>query len=899
MNHSPDDQSLEELTLYVLDELEPEQRAAFEARLAEDVTLRQELEQLQGTIRRVQEEVPPAPEWLSSDRLAQLQATARGQASTPRLLRGGRPLAAAAVLMLAVAGTWALMRPSDGPMDATHANANDPTQVAAGDAGRVDAGSNEARHQSSRQRIGANTFDAVDPEEPNVVQLQASGRVDPLATDHSGAHAATTRYDALPSDLAKAVDQPVVEAMDLTMSTGAGGQNALRPAEIASLKAQGYLAKSSTESKTRLGQLRSLGYLGPTATTKDEAARASLEALGYTLETSSGNAEGAASASAPVGDAANSAYSLQRPKSAAPRDEARGAKNDAFGVDAKPIPVPTTATDAGDDGEKTLGEEVWKGTLRHGVYGGVEKRLPTVEQVLESLARRPGETPDAMYFRFWGDNAFVDTGKDPLATLAMDVDTASYTLARGYLSRGNLPPRAAVRTEEFLNTFDHGLTPPTDGSTFAIHQELSDSPFGPEGCKLLRIGFKAKEVAPEARPPLSLTFVIDVSGSMKRENRLALVQRSLHLLVDQLDERDTLGLVSFSTNARRILEPHSLEHESVIRAAIDSLVANGSTNAADGLTEGYKMALGQYRDEAQNRVILCSDGVANTGATDVETILAQVSKYREDEIFLNSIGVGMGNHNDALLEQLADRGDGMCTYVDRIEEARRVFVDDLTGSLVTVAADAKIQVEFDPKSVRCWRQIGYENRVVADQDFRNDKVDAGEVGAGHEVIALFELELVAGAEAPFGQVRLRYRDVDSEQVIELNQELTTVTPAPASTDFRLCASVAEFAELLRRSSHAADSDLAAVLALAEPLVDELDQDPTVVEFVALLRHAKSLPGLFPARTEWTRTLDAVKRNRWLQAEVENLEQAEASEMLAQIEQQNRQLEQHLRELLKR
>ena len=535
-----------------------------------------------------------------------------------------------------------------------------------------------------------------------------------------------------------------------------------------------------------------------------------------------------------------------------------------------------------------------------------------VERYLDGLARRPGERPSAMYFRYWGDHGFEETLLDAESTFGVDVDTASYSLVRNYLSRAVVPPKAAVRTEEFVNSFDYGLAPPAE-SAFSIHTEVAQSPFTEAGHQLLFVGLKAREVTREARPPVSLTFVIDTSGSMDQEDRLELVKESLHLLVDQLEPRDTIGIVAFESEARQVLAPHSLEHRAVIRTALDSLSPEGSTNAAAGLQLGFQMAMAQFRDESQNRLILCSDGVANTGVTDAEQMLACVERLREDDVFLECIGVGMGNHNDALLEQLADRGDGVCHYVDTRREAERIFVENLTGSLVTVAADAKVQVRFDPERVVRYRQLGYENRAVADADFRNDRVDAGEVGAGHEVVALYEVELCAGiakdddAGAALAEVFVRYRDPETDVVHELTHAV--VRPASdgeaapeGSVRHRLAVAVAEFAEILRRSTWARDSDLTTLVAWATPLLEELDGDEKAVEFLALVEQATGLPDLRPTPSAFEQITNAVKRNRILEARVRDLEEQKArgehAEMLREIERQNRRLERRLHELLR-
>jgi Ca-activated chloride channel family protein len=533
-----------------------------------------------------------------------------------------------------------------------------------------------------------------------------------------------------------------------------------------------------------------------------------------------------------------------------------------------------------------------------------------VKSFLDRLAPRQGEAPRDMFFRWFGDNPAVPTRIDARSTFGMDVDTASYNLARGYLAKGSLPPKAAVRTEEFVNAFKQGLVAPAaavDGvqnpDVFALTTELAPSPFG-EGKQLLRIGLKAREIDRSARAPASLTFVIDVSGSMEEGGRLELVKQALRLLVAQLDERDSIAIVVFSENARIALPPTRASEQATILAALDPLRPENSTNAGAGLRLGYDLAMTQRDRAGDHRVILCSDGVANAGVTDPDQLTARIRQCKSERIYLTTVGVGMNNVNDALLEQLAREGDGNCHYVDGLAEAKELFVDKLTGTLSTVARDAKIQVEFQPESVRAFRQLGYENRAIAHADFRNDKVDAGEVGAGHEVVALYELDLAPDAAGPLATVHCRYEEPRSQTVREqarvcfMADALPTV--AAASPRWRLDAAVAEFAELLRQSVHARDGSFGAIERLAEPLVAELADDKDVPEFVALVKQAARLPDLLPRRGELSRCVDELKKVRCWQQELGQTDPAQKQangDLMRQLEEQNRKLEQALRDAL--
>lgn len=462
----------------------------------------------------------------------------------------------------------------------------------------------------------------------------------------------------------------------------------------------------------------------------------------------------------------------------------------------------------------------------------------------------PNDQPfDLMFFESEDANPFVDTEDDHLSTFAMDVDTASYTVVRRYITEGYLPPRAAIRVEEFINYFDLDDAGPAEGEgAFAIHLEGAPAPFGPQNAYLLKVTLKGKEIAVEDRQDAALTFVIDVSGSMAQENRLELVKRALRLLVDELRPADSVGIVVYGSTAQAILDPTSVTQRQTILAAIDRLQTNGSTNAEDGLRLGYDMAARAYRPGAINRVILLSDGVANVGRTGPDSILQVIRDQVAQSITLSTVGFGMGNYNDVLMEQLADDGNGNYAYVDTLAEARRIFVENLTGTLQVIAKDAKIQVDFNPEIVRSYRLLGYENRDVADADFRNDRVDAGEVGAGHTVTALYELKFHDPTRMdetdPALTTYIRYQDIERDEVIELAKGFSLADFRPnidqTSANFRLIAAVAEYAEILRGSYWAKDSDLAGVQALVRPVEQSFAGDEAITEFMALLERADQL-----------------------------------------------------------
>ena len=427
----------------------------------------------------------------------------------------------------------------------------------------------------------------------------------------------------------------------------------------------------------------------------------------------------------------------------------------------------------------------------------------------------------------------------------MDVDTASYSVARRFVTDGYLPDPDSVRVEEFINYFNQGYEPPTD-DVFAIHIEGAPSAFGLEKHWLMRVGLQGKMIEAADRDDASLVFVIDVSGSMSRENRLGLVKKSLGLLVDELRANDKVAIVVYGSEARMLLEPTSGNNKDAIMEAIESLHPDGATNAVGGLRMGYRMAEGLIGPGRTTRVVLLSDGVANVGPTGSESILGEVRGYVDQGVRLSTVGFEMGNYNDVLMEQLADDGDGNYAYVDTINQARRVFVENLIGMLQVIAKDAKVQVEFNAGVVSRYRLIGYENRRVADEDFRVDTVDAGEVGAGHSVTALYEMKLHPDATGPLANVFLRYEDPKTGEVTEIGQGFDKsqllASAAEASARFQLDSAVAEYAEILRDSYWAQDGSLAEVRNLVRRVTDMLPGDPDVSEFAVLVNQTMGIKG---------------------------------------------------------
>ncbi len=484
----------------------------------------------------------------------------------------------------------------------------------------------------------------------------------------------------------------------------------------------------------------------------------------------------------------------------------------------------------------------------------IYEHTPILATVEES-----GEAPvtntrvPAMVLKDYGVNPTIETSAEPTSTFAADVDTGSYTLTRSYLERGVLPDEAAVRVEEFVNAFDYGYTPPRE-QAFAVQVEAFPSP-SRKGYHVLHVGVKAREVAKADRKPSHLVFTIDVSGSMAAENRLGLVKDALGLLVNELDARDRVSIVVYGDSAHTVLQGAPATEKERLNEAIHGLHPEGSTNVEAGLDLAYSLAMKHFVPGGINRVILCSDGVANNGVTDAGGIWAKVKGRASEGVTLSAIGFGMGNYSDALMERLGDMGDGHYAYVDKLDAARRVFVENLTGTLQVVAKDVKLQLEFNPAIVERYRLLGFENRLLDKRDFANDRVDAGELGAGHAVTAIYEIKLKAKADAKaFATFRARYKAPQggASQLIEKELPSAVVRNErnAATGPARLSLVAAGFAEKLRGSYWARTLTWDALLAELSELPRGLVDRPDVMELAKLIKTARSLdrrPDRFESR----------------------------------------------------
>lgn len=439
------------------------------------------------------------------------------------------------------------------------------------------------------------------------------------------------------------------------------------------------------------------------------------------------------------------------------------------------------------------------------------------------------------------ENDFIETSAEAISTFSIDVDNASYTLARGILNNGSLPDPSSVRVEDFINYFHYNYPEPTGEHPFSIMMEVAPSPFG-EGKHLMRVGLQGKRISIEEMKPTSLVFLIDVSGSMQGE-KLLMVKSALNELVENMRPSDKIGIVIYAGADGVVLPMAQAQDKARIKAAINSLGSGGGTNAEAGIVKAYEMLEQAKQEGGNNRVIILTDGDFNVGRTGQE-LVELVASYREKELSLTCVGVGLGNYNDYQMEYLALQGNGNYFYLDTMEEAQRIFGAELPSTIEVIAADVKVQVEMNPAAVARYRLVGYDNRVLANEDFDDDTKDAGELGPGHDVTALYELELLPGAagEAVLSEVRLRYKSQYGDASVELGQpiKLSQVRPeiSMASADLRFAAAVAEFAEILRGSKHSEGARFDEVRDMARAASDPLDGERA--ELVRLVQIARDL-----------------------------------------------------------
>ena len=463
------------------------------------------------------------------------------------------------------------------------------------------------------------------------------------------------------------------------------------------------------------------------------------------------------------------------------------------------------------------------------------------------------------------ENRFLKSTDNPLSTFSIDVDAASYSNVRRMLNRGQLPPAGAVRIEEMINYFKYDYPQPKGEDPFSINTEMSDCPWNKQH-KLILIGLQGKKIETEDLPASNMVFLIDVSGSMDDPNKLPLVKQSLKLLADQLREQDKVAIVVYAGNAGLVLPSTSGENNMDIKDAIDNLEAGGSTAGGAGIKLAYKVAREQFIKGGNNRVVLCTDGDFNVGTSSDDELERMIEVERKSGVFLTVLGYGTGNYQDAKMQKLADKGNGNHAYIDGFNEARKVLVNEFGGTLFTIAKDVKLQIEFNPSKVQAYRLIGYENRLLNKEDFNNDKKDAGELGSGHTVTALYEVipvgvksdfiesvdklkyqpeikTLPTAASGELMTIKFRYKkpDEDISKLIEHAVMDKHISIGKSSDNFRFAASVAQFGMLLRDSEFKQSSSFDNAWELANDAIGD-DDEGYRAEFLKLVRSARSLAG---------------------------------------------------------
>jgi Ca-activated chloride channel family protein len=507
------------------------------------------------------------------------------------------------------------------------------------------------------------------------------------------------------------------------------------------------------------------------------------------------------------------------------------------------------------------------GTALSGMTGGFVGDRPGVS---DSFALGPRTTNES-YART-DENPFVRASQEPLATFSIDVDTASFSNVRRFLNQNQMPPRDAVRIEELINYFTYDYPNPSAGRPIGASMVVTTAPWNTRH-RLVRFGVKARDIDRGRRPASNLVFLIDVSGSMNTEQKLPLVKSGLKLLVDQLGENDTVSIVVYASATGLVLPPTRGDRKDVIVRALDDLQAGGSTNGGAGIQLAYSQATANFIRGGVNRVILMTDGDFNVGITSQSDLTRLIEDRAKSGVFLSVLGFGMGNLKDSTMERLADMGNGQYAYIDTLSEARKVLVEEMSGTLVTVAKDVKIQVDFNPAKVEAYRLIGYENRILRTEDFNNDLKDAGDMGAGHTVTALFEI-VPRGATVPGPSIdpsvfqpaprsvpapptttsangnansndllvlRLRYKLPDAAESTRMDLPLADrdVAFARAPADVRFAAAVAAFGMILKDSPYKGDATLAWVLDTASGSAGQ-DRGGYRDEFVSLVRKAIAL-----------------------------------------------------------
>lgn len=487
---------------------------------------------------------------------------------------------------------------------------------------------------------------------------------------------------------------------------------------------------------------------------------------------------------------------------------------------------------------------------------------PSANATSKMILSSPPQQRNAETYKEIKENSFVAVAQQPVTTFSADVDRAAYANVRRIIGYGQIPPKDAVRIEEMVNYFDYDYPAPEEGSAspLRVSPELAPAPWNPNHL-LLRIGLQAKKIDLAKAPPSNIVFLIDVSGSMDEDNKLPLLKSSFKMLLGQLRPDDKIAIVTYANGTKVALPSTSVKDKEKIIKVLDNLYASGGTSGGRGIQLAYEQAQKSFIKNGNNRIILATDGDFNIGINNTTDLEKFIEKQRESGIYMSVLGFGIGNYRDDMAETIADKGNGNYAYIDNITEAKKVLVNELSGTLFAVAKDVKLQLEFNPKYVKEYKLIGYENRMLANEDFTNDKKDAGEIGAGHTVTALYELVPSDGKVAQslryqsqelnekgkgneLGFLKIRYKDpkVKDAKSVEITEPLVFNKKAlkETSTDYRFAASVAEFGILLRDNSNKANATYDQVIELAEGAIGK-DPEGYRKEFVRLVKSVKMLP----------------------------------------------------------
>lgn len=873
-NFQPDDPRL---TAYALGELDPNERAEVEAMLAESAEARTALEEIRETIGLLSRELTfePALTLTMTQRQAVEQAVGvevpasetRATVVAPTSVKSARwvlivrtATTVAVVAAVAVAVPWVSRGWRDGSQnpsanaDRTVASTSSPntSEIAEQRTGPLGHSSLAALDDSRSLILPSHSPDAFvasnGPDHPDAAVRMSTGEVagKSLSEGVAGESPFRASTDSIPGrqPLFETID-PVVASTPLLAGTGGDSRskrNGIGDGTSDSLASSIQLSgvAESKESRESEVQGQQSGYAGEAKTNPLKfGAGVGGPPLALYGEPDGKSDSLRLNLTPGVAESMGGRVSV---------DLGRAAESDSK--------VATTFSVYGDRGEALADFE------------GRGKELKKLEESMESHEGRLARfrslkvaAPGTEAYEPIVENAFLTPLEQSLSTFSIDVDTASYANMRRFIQQGQLPPANAVRIEELVNYFRYDYPEPADGSPFSVNIDVATCPWNPQN-KLARVGLKAKTIAEDKRPATNLVFLIDVSGSMAAENKLPLVKQALSVLVSKMGEDDQIAIVTYAGEAGLKLNSTSGSQRAVIQKAIDSLQSGGSTNGAAGINIAYDTAIQSFIKGGANRVILCTDGDFNVGVSDDNTLVEMIQEKAASGVFLSVFGFGMGNLKDAKLEKLADKGNGNYGYIDGLGEARKVFGEQLSGTLVTVAKDVKLQLEFNNSTVGAYRLIGYENRVLAAKDFDDDTKDAGEIGAGHTVTALYEIVPKAAwltqqtSDTNYAEpksdvndgrlftVKLRHKLPDAE-TSEKSQDYAAMDSdtqlSDSNVDFRFAAAVASFGMQIRESKFRGNWTLQNVLSMADASLST-DRNGERTEFTDLVRGVMRIKG---------------------------------------------------------